>query len=199
MSPTVIVRLIVSLSWASSVAVADGGDIDPGKPLGFLDANIRCGDALFGVFDLKALETGIPDVAYKPLAGDDQSLRDQNSEYTGTAGARNVDTLQSRMISDVVRSLAMSDLPHDVALIEIDGRDTRIRRFLQRQSLNRDPGASALTATARGGSTCGNVRISRLAGDIGEIAASIRIARHETERTQYALRRYVCYVCFRIV
>jgi hypothetical protein len=46
--------------------------VEPGKPLGFLDANIRCGDALLGVFDLKVLEQGIPDVAYKPLAGDDK-------------------------------------------------------------------------------------------------------------------------------
>jgi hypothetical protein len=46
--------------------------VDPGKPLGFLDANIRCGDALLGVFDLKALEEGIPDAAYKPLTGDDK-------------------------------------------------------------------------------------------------------------------------------
>jgi hypothetical protein len=46
--------------------------VEPGKPLGFLDANIRCGDSLFGVFDLKALEAGIPDAAYKPLAGDDK-------------------------------------------------------------------------------------------------------------------------------
>jgi len=46
--------------------------VEPGKPLGFLDANIRCGDALLGVFDLKALEKGIPDDAYKPLSGDDK-------------------------------------------------------------------------------------------------------------------------------
>src|SRR5204863_9346468 len=46
--------------------------VEPGIPLGFLDANIRCGDALFGVFDLKALQAGVPDAAYKPLAGDDK-------------------------------------------------------------------------------------------------------------------------------
>jgi N-6 DNA Methylase len=44
--------------------------VSPGKPLGFLDGNIRCGDALLGVFDLAALEDGIPDEAYKPLTGD---------------------------------------------------------------------------------------------------------------------------------
>ncbi len=46
--------------------------VDPGLPLGFFDAQIRCGDSLLGVFDLQALEAGIPDAAYKPLAGDDR-------------------------------------------------------------------------------------------------------------------------------
>jgi len=46
--------------------------VEPGKPLGFLDANIQCGDSLLGIFDLKALEEGIPDDAYKPLMGDDK-------------------------------------------------------------------------------------------------------------------------------
>lgn len=46
--------------------------VEPGKPLGFLDANIQCGDSLLGVFDLNALEEGIPDDAYKPLTGDDK-------------------------------------------------------------------------------------------------------------------------------
>ncbi|WP_114374490.1 Eco57I restriction-modification methylase domain-containing protein [Elioraea thermophila] len=47
--------------------------VDPGLPLGFFDAQIRCGDSLLGVFDLAALEKGIPDGAYKPLAGDDRA------------------------------------------------------------------------------------------------------------------------------
>lgn len=48
--------------------------VTPGKPLGFLDANIVCGDSLLGVFDLKVLEDGIPDEAYKPLTGDDKAV-----------------------------------------------------------------------------------------------------------------------------
>ncbi|MEG3124881.1 Eco57I restriction-modification methylase domain-containing protein [Sphingomonas sp. GB1N7] len=47
--------------------------VSPGQPLGFLDANIRCGDALLGVFSLKALEEGVPDEAFKPLTGDDKA------------------------------------------------------------------------------------------------------------------------------
>ncbi len=46
--------------------------VSPGQPLGFLDANIRCGDALLGVFDLAALDEGIPDAAYAPLTSDDR-------------------------------------------------------------------------------------------------------------------------------
>ena len=46
--------------------------VEPGKPLGFLDANVQCGDSLLGIFDLAALDEGIPDDAYKPLTGDDK-------------------------------------------------------------------------------------------------------------------------------
>ena len=46
--------------------------VEPGKPLGFLDANIRCGDSLLGVYDLNVLKDGIPETAYKPLTGDDK-------------------------------------------------------------------------------------------------------------------------------
>uniref|UniRef100_UPI00258041F4 Eco57I restriction-modification methylase domain-containing protein n=1 Tax=Candidatus Solincola tengchongensis TaxID=2900693 RepID=UPI00258041F4 len=45
-----------------------------GKPLSFLDHRIRCGDSLIGVFDLKALEEGIPDGAFDPEADDDKPL-----------------------------------------------------------------------------------------------------------------------------
>jgi hypothetical protein len=47
--------------------------VDPGLPLGFFDAQIRCGDALLGVFDINVLQNGIPDAAYKPLTGDDRA------------------------------------------------------------------------------------------------------------------------------
>jgi len=43
-----------------------------GQPLSFLDHHVKCGDSLVGVFDLKVLEAGIPDEAYKALTGDDK-------------------------------------------------------------------------------------------------------------------------------
>jgi hypothetical protein len=44
--------------------------VEPGKPLTFLDARIRCGDSLIGVFDIANLKGGITDAAYAPLSGD---------------------------------------------------------------------------------------------------------------------------------
>ena len=34
--------------------------VEPGKPLTFLDGNIRCGDSLIGVFDIEMLERAFP-------------------------------------------------------------------------------------------------------------------------------------------
>ncbi|TXH36467.1 MAG: restriction endonuclease [Rhodospirillaceae bacterium] len=48
--------------------------LEPGRPLAFFDAQIRCGDSLIGVFDRGMLREGLPDEAYKPLTGDDKEL-----------------------------------------------------------------------------------------------------------------------------
>lgn len=76
--------------------------VEPGKPLGFLDANIRCGDALLGVFDLSVLEKGIPDGAYKTLTGDD-------AEAARIAGKVNRHQRERRQY-DLVAGLAATDL-----------------------------------------------------------------------------------------
>ncbi len=46
--------------------------IEPGKPLGFLDAHIRVGNSLIGILDPELLRNGIPDKAFQPLTGDDK-------------------------------------------------------------------------------------------------------------------------------
>ena len=48
--------------------------LEPGRPLGFLDHHIRCGDALVGVVDGTLPEAGVPPEAYKPLTGDDKDV-----------------------------------------------------------------------------------------------------------------------------
>lgn len=50
--------------------------LEPGKPLGFLDARIRIGNALFGTTPA-LLAGGVPDAAFKELLGDDKSYASQ--------------------------------------------------------------------------------------------------------------------------
>lgn len=46
---------------------------EEGRPLGFLDHHLQCGDALLGLTDLHALEKGIAKDAFKALSGDDKA------------------------------------------------------------------------------------------------------------------------------
>lgn len=47
--------------------------LDPGKPLAFLDAQIKVGNALVGTTP-KLLADGLPDEAFKPIEGDDKKI-----------------------------------------------------------------------------------------------------------------------------
>ena len=47
---------------------------EEGRPLGFLDHHLQCGDALLGLTDLHALEKGIAKDAFKALSGDDKEV-----------------------------------------------------------------------------------------------------------------------------
>ena len=47
--------------------------LDPGKPLSFLDAHVKCGNALIGATP-KLIDDGIPDAAFKPVEADDPVL-----------------------------------------------------------------------------------------------------------------------------
>lgn len=47
--------------------------MEPGKPLAFLDAQIKVGNALIGATP-RLLEGGIPDDAFKPIEGDDKTV-----------------------------------------------------------------------------------------------------------------------------
>ena len=46
---------------------------EPGLPLTFLDHRVKCGDSLVGVASWEALDAGIPNDAYKVIAGDDKT------------------------------------------------------------------------------------------------------------------------------
>lgn len=108
--------------------------VEPGKPLGFLDANLRVGDSLLGICGLKALEKGIPDAAYKPLTGDDRGTANdfqrRNRSDRGVAqdifdfgggGTR----VRKVTLPDLAASLsAVRQLPEDT-LEQVDAKLTR--------------------------------------------------------------------------
>lgn len=57
----------------------------PDRPLTFIDHHLQVGDALLGLTDLKALEFGISNDAYKPLSGDDKDVCKQLARANAVA------------------------------------------------------------------------------------------------------------------
>lgn len=85
------------------------------KPLTFLDHRIRCGDSLVGVFDLKVLENGIPDEAFKPVAGDDRTVaREAKNRNTRERSESLLQFPVGEQLKDFARRLQELDaLPED--------------------------------------------------------------------------------------
>ena len=106
--------------------------LEPGKPLSFLDSHIRCGDSLVGVFDYEMLRKGIPDDAYKQLAGDEKEtakaysrFNKQQREGKGSTGFLPGLKAPADLI-DAARALA--DMPEDT-LEEVSAKRTAFERL----------------------------------------------------------------------
>jgi hypothetical protein len=92
--------------------------LEPGKPLAFLDQNIRVGNSLLGTTPA-LLAKGLPDAAFTPIEGDDKkvatALRKQNAaEQSGQhdlfspAGIPVSNTVLARRAQEIVRELPES-------------------------------------------------------------------------------------------
>jgi len=108
--------------------------VDPGLPLGFFDANIRCGDSLMGVSSYGMLRDGLPDAAYEPLTGDDKAVakeyRKINKEQReGVAASGFIASLKApaEITDGAARVLAM---PEDT-LAQIEAKSRAWNRLLQ--------------------------------------------------------------------
>ncbi len=128
--------------------------VDPGLPLGFFDAQIRCGDALLGVFDLQVLQDGIPDAAYKPLTGDDRDTAryylQANRAATSGQGGFDFGTGQASMPEMKPLALDFSgfrDLPEDT-VEQIGAKAKRFRELRKGQSFVRAKAAADLYVAA---------------------------------------------------
>ena len=115
--------------------------LEPGKPLSFLDARIRCGDSLIGVFDYGMLRAGLPDEAFDPLTGDDKAvakaykvINKQQRDGVGASGLIKELSAPASITDGAARVLAM---PEDT-LEEIEAKSRAWDRLL------RDPKRLAL-------------------------------------------------------
>ena len=88
-----------------------------GRPLSFLDHHVKLGDSLIGVFDLKVLEKGVPDDAYKPLTGDDEEFAQQLKKQN--AAERKKSGLFQFRAAEVLGSIGRKS----AALAELDERN----------------------------------------------------------------------------
>lgn len=128
--------------------------VDPGLPLGFFDAQIRCGDALLGIFDLKVLQDGIPDAAYKPLTGDEKDTAryylQANRAATSGQGGFDFGTGQAAMPTMKPLALDFSgfrDLPEDT-VEQIGNKAARFRELRRGQTFVRAKAAADLYVAA---------------------------------------------------
>lgn len=119
-----------------------------GQPLSFLDHHVKCGDSLVGVFDLKSLEQGIPDDAYKAVETDDKpAAREYRKRNKQERESRQMRLAASEPLKEVAGELeALSHLdertPDDVERKEKRYSELRVRREL----LHRKNACDAWTA-----------------------------------------------------
>lgn len=105
--------------------------LEPGRPLGFLDAHVKHGNALIGATPA-LLRGGIPDAAFRPLAGDDKEYaralaRRNRAERRGDSGPFDEDTAAGAANIALATGLrSISDAPSDT-LAEVRGQEAAYR------------------------------------------------------------------------
>ena len=114
----------------------------PGEPLTFLDSHFICGDATLGIDNLKNLEHGIPNAAYKALTGDDPSAAKELAKRNRAALKSMADDARygGDLFYDPKHTLAnqmrgIDEMPEDT-LEEIEAKKAAYAKFREEGSLN---------------------------------------------------------------
>lgn len=127
----------------------------PGEPLTFLDSHFVCGDATLGIDNLKNLEHGIPNAAYKALTGDDPAaakelakrnraeLKLLQQEQIGR-----VALLRDRDAIDLASAFAALDAMPEETLEEVEVKRAKHRELLASAGTNRLAQAADLFTAA---------------------------------------------------
>ena len=114
----------------------------PGEPLTFLDSHFVCGDATLGIDNLKNLEHGIPNAAYKALTGDDSAAAKELAKRNRAALKSMADDARygGDLFYDPKHTLAnqmrgIDEMPEDT-LEEIEAKKAAYAKFREEGSLN---------------------------------------------------------------
>ena len=106
--------------------------LEPGRPLSFLDHNIALGNSLLGATP-EQISAGVPDRAYKPLAGDEKPIADawKKRNKVEAAGTQALfddagEPTLSRLAEETARILAAGDDDME----SIRAKETRHRQLL---------------------------------------------------------------------
>ena len=120
---------------------------EEGRPLGFLDHHLQCGDALLGVLDLKSLDCGIPKDAFKPLSGDDKAVC-KSLTLTNAGGLNQFKRDRERRAAGMARGLELEGSDELAALVALEAlpeetpaqiaiKETAYRQHLDRARTSR--------------------------------------------------------------
>ncbi|MGI8519429.1 MAG: Eco57I restriction-modification methylase domain-containing protein, partial [Actinomycetota bacterium] len=114
--------------------------LEPGRPLSFLDAQIKVGNSLLGVTP-KLLGDGLPDAAFKAIEGDDRKFAAALAKRNRTEQAGQTDLLGEAGIRVANTSLAAATLEFAAAeessVAEVEARTRRYRELQEDPELLR--------------------------------------------------------------
>ncbi|MCC6609599.1 MAG: N-6 DNA methylase, partial [Burkholderiales bacterium] len=116
--------------------------LDPGRPLGFLDHHIQCGNALLGTTP-ELIADGIPDTAYKPIEGDDPEVakawkarnKTERQAAANDAGRGLLALMEGPALGDAVRGLEAED---DAEIGGVHRKEQRWQEIGGSESLRRE-------------------------------------------------------------
>ncbi len=107
--------------------------LEPGRPLTFLDAQIKIGNALVGVTP-RLLADGIPDEAFKPIEGDDKKItatlaKQNKAERSAQGSLFDVDMVaaNTKLAEQVEKVVATSAL----SLADVHVQEQRLRAYTE--------------------------------------------------------------------
>ena len=108
--------------------------LDPGKPLGFLDRNIQCGNSLIGATPA-LLKNGIPDGAFKPITGDDKAYcsewRKRNKQERAGQIAMTLDAQPWERLGDLAAAMASLDHMDSDTLTDVQAQESRYEELVR--------------------------------------------------------------------